>query len=121
MVPVTLSYLAIRQGAIIYIDPDNPMNLQHQIPQKFVAGIIPVRFRPACNCLPATLGSASLQDRFPGFSLGNASRTLSNENCSAALWARNRGNNQRQYIATRKTNGLTMRCKFQGPGKPALE
>ncbi|MDH4054424.1 MAG: TonB-dependent receptor [Gammaproteobacteria bacterium] len=80
----------------------------------------------------------SLQARFPGFSIWNASATLSNENWSAALWGRNLGNdaavtgnypstymstdtgifenyygnNQREYIATPRTIGLTVTYNF---------
>jgi len=35
---VTLSYRRVVQDAIIYIDPDNPVNLQNQIRQKIVDG-----------------------------------------------------------------------------------
>ena len=41
------------QDAIIYIDPDNPMNLQNQIRQKFVEGIINGAFPPGMK-LPSS-------------------------------------------------------------------
>jgi GntR family transcriptional regulator/MocR family aminotransferase len=53
MLSVTLSYLSVVQGAIIYIDPDNPMNLQNQIRQKLVDGIINGAFPPGMK-LPSS-------------------------------------------------------------------
>jgi GntR family transcriptional regulator/MocR family aminotransferase len=41
-----MSYRSIVQAAIIYIDPDNPTNLQNQIRQKLVDGIINGAFPP---------------------------------------------------------------------------
>ena len=41
------------RDAIIYIDPDNPMNLQHQIRQKLVEGIINGAFPPGMK-LPSS-------------------------------------------------------------------
>jgi len=50
---VTLSYRRVVQDAIIYIDPDNPVNLQNQIRQKIVDGIINGAFPPGMK-LPST-------------------------------------------------------------------
>jgi len=41
------------QDAIIYIDPDNPVNLQHQIRQKIVDGIVNGAFPPGMK-LPSS-------------------------------------------------------------------
>ncbi len=51
--PVTLGYRLRVQDAIIYIDPDNPVNLQTQIRQKFVDGIIDGVFPPGMK-LPSS-------------------------------------------------------------------
>jgi GntR family transcriptional regulator/MocR family aminotransferase len=53
MLSVTLGYRSAVQGAIIYIDPDNPMNLQNQIRQKLVDGIINGVFPPGMK-LPSS-------------------------------------------------------------------
>ena len=50
---VTLSYRRVVQDAIIYIDPDNPVNLQNQIRQKIVDGIINGAFPPGMK-LPSS-------------------------------------------------------------------
>jgi GntR family transcriptional regulator/MocR family aminotransferase len=48
-----LGYRSTVQDAIIYIDPDNPLNLQCQIRQKFVEGIIYGAFPPGMK-LPSS-------------------------------------------------------------------
>lgn len=53
MLSVTLGYRRDVQDAIIYIDPDNPMNLQNQIRQKLVDGIINGAFPPGMK-LPSS-------------------------------------------------------------------
>ena len=50
---ILLSYRSSVQNAIIYIDPENPMNLQNQIRQKFVDGIINGAFPPGMK-LPSS-------------------------------------------------------------------
>jgi len=50
---VSLSYRSVVRDAIIYIDPDNPMNLQNQIRQKLVDGIINGAFPPGMK-LPSS-------------------------------------------------------------------
>ena len=50
---ILLSYRSTVQDAIIYIDPDNPMNLQNQIRQKLVDGIINGAFPPGMK-LPSS-------------------------------------------------------------------
>jgi GntR family transcriptional regulator/MocR family aminotransferase len=52
------------QDAIIYIDPDNPMNLQNQIRQKFVDGIINGAFAPGMKlpcCHRSVLDAAEMR------------------------------------------------------------
>ncbi len=53
MLSVALSYRSVVQDAIIYIDPENPMNLQNQIRQKLVDGIINGAFPPGMK-LPSS-------------------------------------------------------------------
>ena len=48
-----MGYRSKVQAAIIYIDPDNPMNLQNQIRQKLVDGIINGAFPPGMK-LPSS-------------------------------------------------------------------
>ena len=50
---ILLSYRSTVQDAIIYIDPENPMNLQNQIRQKLVDGIINAAFPPGIK-LPSS-------------------------------------------------------------------